>query len=83
MILFWTTLTSKIQSFFVGILNFFLYLNFFYFFFSFIQETGKTVHHKAKELLAMIFWAVEDFKTISLPCYMHEFTLTLWCGKIS
>ena len=30
----------------------------------------------------MIFWAVEDFKTISLPCYMHEFTPTLWCGKI-
>ena len=30
----------------------------------------------------MIFWAVEDSKTISLPCYMHEFTLTLWCGKI-
>ena len=29
----------------------------------------------------MIFQAVEDFKTISLPC-MHEFTLTLWCRKI-
>ena len=30
----------------------------------------------------MIFWAVENFKTISFPCNMHEFTLTLGCGTI-
>ena len=81
MILFWTTLTSKILFFCCWDFKFFLYLNFF-FFFNFIQETGKTIHHKAKELLAMIFLAVKDFKTILLPCYMHEFILTLWCGKI-
>ena len=62
--------------------KFFLYLISFLFFFKFLFFFGKTIHHKAKELLAMIFWAVEDFKTISLPCYMLEFTLTSWCGKI-
>ena len=30
----------------------------------------------------MIFWAVENSKTISLPCNMNEFTLTLWGGTI-
>ena len=40
------------------------------------------MHQKAKELLAMIFLAVKDFKTISMLGNTHEFTLTLWCITI-
>ena len=40
------------------------------------------MHHKAKELPTMIFFAMKDSKTISLLRYMHVFTLTLWCTAI-
>ena len=40
------------------------------------------MHHRAKELLLMIFIAMEDSKTIAILGYMHVFTLTLWCITI-
>ena len=36
----------------------------------------------AKKLFALIFFAVENLKTISFPGDMHVFSLALWCTTI-
>ena len=62
------------------------FVNFFVltlFFVHFIWEYLNSMHHRPKEyLLAVIFFAVKNLKTISVQGDMHIFPLTLWCSTI-
>ena len=77
---FQTSFTSTMLVFFSFFVNFFVLT---FFFVHFIWEYLNSMHHRPKEyLLAVIFFAVKNLKTISAQGDMHMFPLTLWCSTI-